>query len=116
ILAKIDVIDARAKLGREMNASMPNINTDRVIKLNQARHPLIPADEVVANDVEIGDDFTTILITGPNTGGKTVVLKMIGLCTLMAQSGLQIPAMDGSEISVFERVFADIGDEQSIEQ
>src|SRR5690625_2678632 len=116
VLAEIDFIYARAKLGREMKASMPNINDQGIIKMKQARHPLIPADEVVANDIEIGESFTTILVTGPNTGGKTVMLKMVGLCVLMAQSGLQLPALDGCEIAVFESVFADIGDEQSIEQ
>ena len=115
-LAEIDFIYARGKLGREMKATMPKINNDGIIKMKQARHPLIAHDEVVANDVEIGVDYTTIVITGPNTGGKTVVLKMVGLCTLMAQSGLQIPAFDGCEIAVFNQVYADIGDEQSIEQ
>src|SRR5690625_3839105 len=116
VLAEIDFIYARAKLAREMKAAMPKINDQGIIKMKQARHPLIPADEVVANDIEIGESFTTILVTGPNTGGKTVMLKMVGLCVLMAQSGLQVPALDGCEIAVFESVFADIGDEQSIEQ
>lgn len=116
VLGKIDFMFARAKLGAQMKASRPKINNHGFIKMQQTRHPLIPRNEVVANDVEIGDTYTTILITGPNTGGKTVTLKMIGLCVLMAQSGLQIPAQDGCETAVFEHVFADIGDEQSIEQ
>ncbi|SEQ12934.1 DNA mismatch repair protein MutS2 [Virgibacillus subterraneus] len=116
VLAKIDFMVARAKLGMQMKAAMPKMNDNGIIKMKQARHPLISMDEVVANDVELGEDYTSIVITGPNTGGKTVILKMIGLCTLMAQSGLRIPAFDGCEMAIFEDVFADIGDEQSIEQ
>src|SRR5699024_5925432 len=92
ILARIDFIYARAKLSQSMDGVKPELNNKGFIKMVQARHPLIPKDEIVANDVEIGDSYTAILITGPNTGGKTVTLKMIGLSTLMAQSGLQIPA------------------------
>src|SRR5690606_1811250 len=90
ILREIDFMFTKAKFGASIKATKPIMNNDGVIRLFRARHPLIPRDEVVANDIEIGKDFTTIVITGPNTGGKTVTLKTVGLITLMAQSGLQI--------------------------
>ncbi|WP_421380331.1 endonuclease MutS2 [Bacillus salacetis] len=116
ILADIDFMFTKAKYGKSIKGTKPEINGDQVLRLNRARHPMLPIDEAVANDIELGKDFSSIVITGPNTGGKTVTLKTIGLLTLMAQSGLQIPALDGSEMGVFQNVYADIGDEQSIEQ
>lgn len=115
-ISEIDLIAARAKLALAMEASKPKMNDVGYIDMKQARHPLIPRDEVVSNDIEIGEDYRAILITGPNTGGKTVTLKLVGLCVIMAQSGMFVPAEDGLELAVFDEVFADIGDEQSIEQ
>ncbi|WP_342598555.1 endonuclease MutS2 [Psychrobacillus sp. FSL H8-0483] len=116
ILGEIDVILAKAKYGQAEKCTMPKINNSGYIRLVKARHPLISVDHAVTNTIEFGKDITAIVITGPNTGGKTVTLKTVGLCTLMAQSGIPIPALDGSEVALFESVFADIGDEQSIEQ
>ena len=115
-LTQIDLLFAKARLGYSMKAGIPEVNDRGFINLKGARHPLIDKNKVVATDIILGDKFDTLLITGPNTGGKTVTLKTIGLLTAMALCGLLIPARDGSSISVFDAILADIGDEQSIEQ
>ena len=116
ILGQVDLVFAKASLAREMQAVQPELDENGFARIIKGRHPLIPADKVVAIDIWLGQDFQTLIITGPNTGGKTVTLKTIGLFVLMAQSGLFIPANVGSRLPVFEAVYADIGDEQSIEQ
>ncbi len=116
LLVRLDVIFARAKLGYQMHAWAPLMNEDGIVELRNARHPLIDSGKVVPISLRLGTDFDSMIITGPNTGGKTVTLKTIGLLTLMAECGLHIPAGDGSRLSTFDAVLADIGDEQSIAQ
>ena len=116
IMAEVDFAFAKANLAYEMKATEPVINANGVTRLMSARHPLLPADKVVPIDIAIGDSYSMLLVTGPNTGGKTVSMKTFGLLVLMAQSGLFLPAESGSEIAVYSNVYADIGDEQSIEQ
>lgn len=116
LMTALDFIFARGKLAMEQNATMPLFRNDRSIRIRKGRHPLLDKKKVVPIDIELGRQFDLLVITGPNTGGKTVSLKTVGLFTLMGQAGLHIPAADRSELSIFEEVYADIGDEQSIEQ
>ncbi|GJM80960.1 hypothetical protein HMSSN139_34560 [Paenibacillus sp. HMSSN-139] len=116
VLGQLDFIFAKARLARELKGTLPRMNDRGFLKLKKGRHPLIPPDQVVPIDVELGNQYSTIIVTGPNTGGKTVTLKTIGLLSLMAMSGLFVPAEDGSQLCVFDAIYADIGDEQSIEQ
>lgn len=113
---ELDLIFAKAQIAYRMKAVVPQVGEDGKIVLHSARHPLIPKEQVVATDITLGVDFDTLIITGPNTGGKTVALKTIGLLTLMAMCGLMLPVGEGSRVSVFRHILADIGDEQSIEQ
>ena len=116
LMTELDFIFAKAKLAMDMNATTPIFNTDHYINIRKGRHPLLDRKRVVPIDINLGKDFDLLIITGPNTGGKTVSLKTVGLFTLMGQAGLHIPALDRSELSIFSEVYADIGDEQSIEQ
>jgi len=116
LMTHLDFVFAKASLAIDMNATQPLFNTERYIHIRKGRHPLLDKKKVVPIDIHLGKDFDLLIITGPNTGGKTVSLKTVGLFTLMGQAGLHIPALDRSELSVFTEVYADIGDEQSIEQ
>lgn len=116
LMTELDFIFAKAKLAMEMNATAPVFNTEHFINIRKGRHPLLDKKKVVPIDIRLGKEFDLLIITGPNTGGKTVSLKTVGLFTLMGQAGLHIPALDRSELSIFSEVYADIGDEQSIEQ
>lgn len=116
IMGQIDFLTAKARYARSIKGTKPEFTSERTVYLPKAFHPLLDRDTVVANTIEFADDIETVIITGPNTGGKTVTLKTLGLIILMAQSGMLIPTLDGSKLSIFENVYCDIGDEQSIEQ
>lgn len=116
VITHFDVLQAKAQYAKEINGTIPAVNQNHFIEFIQARHPLIDADKVVANDLTLGKEYKTIVITGPNTGGKTITLKTLGLLQLMGQAGLPLPVSEESQMGVFTEIFADIGDEQSIEQ
>ena len=116
VLTELDFIFAKGSLAKSYNGTAPLFNTEHRIRIRKGRHPLLDSHKVVPIDIHLGDDFDLLIVTGPNTGGKTVSIKTVGLFTLMGQAGLHIPANDRSELSIFHEVFADIGDEQSIEQ
>lgn len=116
LLGQLDFAFAKARLAHEMKAIQPKMNDRGFLKLKRGRHPLIDRNKVVPLDIELGNNYSAIIVTGPNTGGKTVSLKTIGLLSLMAMSGLFVPAEEGSQLCVFDAIYADIGDEQSIEQ
>lgn len=116
VLGYFDFINAKAKYALEIKGTEPTISPDNIVDLKQARHPLLDPKTVVANDIKLGGEYQAIVITGPNTGGKTITLKTLGIIQLMAQAGLFIPANEGSQVAIFSNIFADIGDEQSIEQ
>ncbi len=115
IIGQLDFINAKAKLAHQTHSTEPALSIDNDVNLRQARHPLIDPQMVVANDIAIGSDYRTIIVTGPNTGGKTIMMKTLGLLQLMGQSGMFIPALEHSQIGIFDDIFADIGDDQSIE-
>ncbi|MGF7436648.1 endonuclease MutS2 [Lentilactobacillus senioris] len=115
IIGQLDFINAKAKLAHQTHSTEPTLSIDNDVNLRQARHPLIDPQMVVANDIAIGSDYRTIIVTGPNTGGKTIMMKTLGLLQLMGQSGMFIPALEHSQIGIFDDIFADIGDDQSIE-
>ncbi|UUX34614.1 endonuclease MutS2 [Fundicoccus culcitae] len=116
IIAELDFIQARAMYAKAINAVKPKFSVEQKIAMWQARHPLIDAEKIVPNDILIGDQYQALIITGPNTGGKTILLKTLGIIQMMGQSGLHVPCEEGSQLGVFDQIFADIGDEQSIEQ
>ena len=116
VVAHLDYIQARAHYAKSLEATRPKFSDQQIVAIYQARHPLIAADKIVPNDIILGEHYQALIITGPNTGGKTILLKTLGLLQLMGQSGLHIPAEAGSRLGIFDAVYADIGDEQSIEQ